>query len=162
MKYNTRKSLCFLIVTLCTYGSYAYGIDYSRQVDEGFGKTYFYGDGRVHVGEENCSLCDNLEPGKNDWFVRIGTDVIYGAAACSTVPSGTPNTAVGFGWVANYTPSAPIQNDKILHTYADKGFYCYCRVTQLNDTKFTDSPWLWLNGGFSKYESGSSSEVGNM
>ncbi|MBR4806305.1 MAG: hypothetical protein IKZ64_00615, partial [Alphaproteobacteria bacterium] len=92
--------------------------------------------------------------------VRIGTDVMYGAAACSTVPSGTPNTAVKFGWSASYTPSAPIQNDKILHTYADKGFYCYCRVTQFNDTKFTDSPWLWLNGGFSKYQN--SSDVGDM
>lgn len=138
------------IITFFLYDFCAFGIDYSRQGDSG-----------------EAFNASNLPPGKDDWFVRIGSDVIFGAAACSTVPSGSPNTAFN-GTV--YTPSAPIPNDKILHKYEAGGFYCYCRITQFNDTKFINSPWLWLRGGHGRitslgyhYDNGmSNSEIGTL
>ena len=146
-------TILFFLCIFCLFEAHAIGIDYSKHIDEGFSKNYFFGqDGGEAVWLNTCSFCDKLEPGKNDWVVRIGSDIIYGAAACSTVPTGTPHDAFdasgGFGKF--YKPSLPIK-DKILHTYEDNGFYCYCSITQFNDTVFNNPAWLYLNGGYSKY-----------
>lgn len=156
-----RAIFCGVLCAFSVYGKCAYGIDYSREIDEGHGVgTRYKQPDYFHPSDPNCSACDKLEPGKTDWFVRVGNDIIYGAAACSHVASSHGDVIGGIvdqGPFTNlsgkfYVPSVPVSTNTIKHEYEKNGVHCWCRITKFNNTDFNKSSWIWISGGYSKYD----------
>jgi len=155
------NKIIYFVFIFFTCEAVAIGIDYTMMPKDGGGRgeSYYINHSRStdnlgyyhYTDIADCIPCKKLEYGKNDWYVQVGSDTIYGTYACSTIQGGEPTNAYrGPTFNSFYKISQSIQKDKIKNE--DNGIYCYCRISKFNETSFNNSSWLWLGGGMSIYE----------